>query len=101
MEIIRGTTPILVFTFSDVSVSDIDTAILTIKQNGTTIITKDLTDATTAAHTISWQLSQTDTLSLNCWTANVYCDWKLANGVRGASSPFNIGVVTSGVSEVI
>lgn len=101
MEIIRGTTPILIFTFSEVNVSDITVAVLTIKQNGTTILTKDLEDATTAAHTISWQLSQADTLSLNCWTANVYCDWKLANGVRGASSPFNIGVVTSGVSEVI
>lgn len=101
MELVRGTTPILIYTFSEVNVSDISVAYLTIKQNNVAIITKDLTEATVGENTISWQLTQEETLTLNCWTANVFCDWRLVSGVRGAGNSFSMEVVSSGKNEVI
>lgn len=101
MEIIRGTTPILIFTFDTIEVSDIDVAYLTVIQNGKTILTKQLSDGTVGENTLSWQLSQEDTLKLSCWSAVIYCDWRLNSGIRGASNPFTVGVSNSGKTEVI
>ena len=101
MEIIRGTTPILIFTFDTIDVADVDVAYLTIIQNGVTVISKDLTEASVGENTISWQLSQSETLKMNCWRADVYCDWRLNSGVRGASRPFYFEVASSGKTEVI
>lgn len=44
-KIIIGTTPTITYKFNVVSVSDIVSAILTIKERGTTIIEKSLADA--------------------------------------------------------
>ena len=101
MEIIRGTTPILIFTFDSITVSDVSVAYLTIKQNNEIILSKDIQEASVGEKTISWQLSQQDTLSLMACSAVVYCDWKLNSGVRGASAPLTIGVSSSGKVEVI
>lgn len=101
MDIIRGTTPILIFTFDTIDVSDIDVAYLTIIQNGAVTLTKELSEGILGENTISWQLSQEDTLKLNCWSAIVHCDWRLNSGIRGASNPFTMGVANSGKTEVI
>jgi hypothetical protein len=63
-QIIRGTTPTLEFTFSDVTVGSITKAILTAKQDSTIMIEKDLEAATIGAKSISWTLDQSDTLKL-------------------------------------
>ena len=101
MEIVRGTTPILVFTFDTITPSDITVAILTIKQNGAVKVAKDLSSASVGEHDISWQLSQEDTLSLCYWSADIYCDWKLGSGVRGASHTLKVNIVEPGKNEVI
>lgn len=85
-QIIRGTTPTITFTFNDMDPYDITKAVLAIKQSDVTVIEK--TDGMTkTANTISWTLTQTETLSLS--TSNnralIVCDWLTTGGVRGRS----------------
>lgn len=84
--IIKGTTPTLKYTFNTVDVSSITTAYLTIKvdNDSTHDIEKDLTSATVEAKSISWTLTQSETLSFKD-SISVMINWKLADGTRGAS----------------
>ena len=100
-QIIRGTTPTIKFTYADITVSAITTAILTVKQNGTDIITKDLTDATIGADYISWTLTQTETLSLGKTGVVIVCDWVTTDGTRGRSNILNATIGEPGKNEVI
>lgn len=100
--IIRGTTPTLIFKYSDITVSDITKAILTISQNGSIVIEKDISTATIGEDSISWELSQEETLTLNgARNAKVVCDWVLASGVRGRSNVLIADVGEPGKNEVI
>lgn len=100
--IIRGTTPTITFTFSDVDVSTIITAVMTIKQNGSTVISKVLNDAEVGDDYISWWLSQEDTLSLASKTkAAITCDWLLDGGIRGRANILLTDTTDSGVDEVL
>lgn len=101
MAIIRGTTPTIIFTFNEVSVSDITKAYLVIKQSDVTIIKKDISTAT-VDDDIRWTLSQSESLSLTRKiTAEVYCDWVLRDGTRGRSNVHKETVENSGIDEVI
>lgn len=101
MALIRGTTPTIIFTFTDVLVSDISKAYLVIKQSDATIIKKDISTAV-VGEDIRWTLSQTDTLSLKRKPqAVIYCDWLLRDGTRGRSNTQTESVTDSGVNEVI
>lgn len=84
IEIIRGTTPTIKYTFDTVSVSNINTAVLTIKRNNTILVERDLTTATTDADSISWVLTQENTLAVD-GKAEIMLNWVTADGVRGAS----------------
>lgn len=100
--LIRGTTPTVEFTYSDITVSDITVALLAIKQDKRTIIEKVLSDATVSENSISWTLTQEDTLLLREQRdAYIMCDWKLANGTRGRSKIIVVDVEDPGKSEVI
>lgn len=83
--IIRGTTPTIIFTFSEIDPSQITKAVLCIKQKCLAVITKDLTSAEVGDGTLSWTLSQEDTLSLANKECKIGCDWLLSSGVRGRS----------------
>lgn len=100
-KIFRGTTPTLMFTFKAVKTSDISVAILSIKQHDETVLTKDLTEAIVDTDSISWILSQEETLALEKCDAEIMCDWKLNTGVRGYSDVSKYGVSDSGKDEVI
>lgn len=101
-QIIRGTTPTLEFTFSDITVGNIITAILTAKQDSTIIIEKDLTAATIGEKSISWTLAQEDTLKLkSSRSADIVCDWKTDGGVRGRSNQLKVDIGEPGKNEVI
>ena len=65
--IARGTTPSLTFTFHTVNVSDIEVAYLTVEQLDENIIEKTKADAMVdpEKRTITWTLTQEETLSLN------------------------------------
>ena len=64
-KIIIGTTPTIKYTFSEVNVSDLAVAILTCKQHDCVILEKSLTDATVGDKSLSWTLSQAETLKLD------------------------------------
>lgn len=80
--IIRGTTPTLQYKFKEINVADITSAYLTIKSK--TTIEKDLSSAVVGDKTISWTLSQTETLSFGD-SVSCMINWLLADGTRGAS----------------
>ena len=84
--LISGTTPTITFTFNEVDVSDISVAYLVIKVYGQTIIEKDITEAQADESTLSWTLTQAETLLLKPGaTCRIGCDWKTSEGVRGRS----------------
>lgn len=100
--IIRGTTPTIQFTYNDITVSDITVAILSMKQKKQTVIEKDLTEATVGQKSLSWTLTQEETLSLTPGQdVTIVCDWKLASGVRGRSKTFTTPAGEPGKDEVI
>ena len=113
MAIIRYTTPTIRFDFREIDVNDIVVAFLVVQQGGRTVIERDLTtativhtavrDGTTGDNYISWTLTQEETKSLakGSTDARVYCDWKLASGVRGRSKIGNEKVEDTGKQEVI
>ena len=101
-ELIRGTTPTIKVTFSTVDVANITVAYLIIKQSAVDRVVKELSLATVDENSLSWLLTQTDTLGLtygvNC---EIYCDWKLTDGTRGRSKIPVLAVTNSGKNEVI
>lgn len=115
MEIIRGTTPLIQFTFSTVEIANITDAYLVISQRNSTIIEKDLSDATVTTETVmvdnvpttvdkslDFKLAQADTLKLQKnITGECVLDWKTSDGTRGRSVKMTFSVDDSGKDEVI
>lgn len=100
--IIRGTTPTLKFTFSKVDTAEIVTAYLVIKQLDEIVVEKNMTAATIAEGSVSWTLTQSESLSLkNKVRAGIYCDWVLSDGTRGRSKYVECNIGDSGKNEVI
>ena len=95
--IIIGTTPTITYTFKVVPVSSIVKAVLTVKERGANIIEKDLSDATVEEDTLSWTLTQEETLSIGAKSASMMLNWKLADGTRGAS---DVVLVTGGDNHI-
>ena len=84
--IIRGTTPTFIFTFSTTDVSSISNAYLVIKQKGKAVIQLEFARAEVGENTLSWTISQADSLGLIPFeSAEIYCDWLLDSGTRGRS----------------
>lgn len=99
--IIIGTTPTIKYTFSSVSVSDISTAILTIKKSGSIVIEKTLEDAEVGENTLSWTLSQSETITIGTGNSKIMLNWLLNDGTRGASEESSIYGKSNHISEVI
>lgn len=101
MEIIRGTTPTISFTFSDVDITDIDSANMYVKQTGQIVISKSIEDATIGEDGLSFTLSQEDTLLLTSKTsAVIVLDW-LSGETRGRSKTAKADVGEPGLDEVM
>lgn len=102
MTIIRGTTPTIKYTFSVIAGTDLTVAVMTVSQNGTVLIEKDLSAGVADETSVSWVLSQEDTLKLDTdFAARITLNWKLADGTRGASKIAIASVEENDVSEVI
>lgn len=99
--IIIGTTPTITYNFKVVSPSDFRACILTIKCNGQILIEKTLADAEIGTDTVSWTLSQAETLSLGTRVAKMMCNWVTADGTRGASEEATIRGDANHIPEVI
>ena len=98
--IIRGTTPTIQYTFKSVNVANITTAYLTIKMSGATLIEKDITSATVGQKSLSWMLSQAETLSMTASEVIIQLNWKLNDGTRGASLKTRM-TISDNVKEVV
>ena len=99
--IIIGTTPTITYTFKVVPVSSITKAVLTVKERGENIIEKDLSDATVGEDTLSWTLTQEETLQLAGKTATMMLNWKTEDGTRGASEQVFVTGGDNHIREVI
>lgn len=99
--IIIGTTPTITYKFKIVSPADFSTAILTIKCNGQLILEKNLADASMGEDTLSWTLTQEETLAIGTRTAKMMLNWVTHSGKRGASEETVIQGVPNHVKEVI
>lgn len=99
--IIIGTTPTITYTFKTVSPSDFRACILTIKCAGQMLLEKTLADAEIGTNSVSWTLSQSETLSLGTRVAKMMCNWVTADGTRGASEITTIRGDTNHIPEVI
>lgn len=95
--IIIGTTPTITYKFKVVDVSEITVAILTIKERGTILIEKTLADANVGEDSLSWTLSQEETLSIGAKSDSMMLNWKLADGTRGAS---DVVLITGGDNHI-
>lgn len=101
MAIIRGTTPIIEFAFSDIQIADITAANLYVKQDGRIKIAKDI-DSAIVSTSLSWRLTQEETLALAPkQAAQIVCDWKLQDGTRGRSNVLTVDVGEPGKAEVM
>ena len=100
-KIIIGTTPTITYKFKVVDVSEITVAILTIKERGVNIIELNLSDATIGEDTLSWTLTQEETLQLGSKTATMMLNWKTEDGTRGASEEVFITGAPNHIREVI
>lgn len=100
-QIIRGTTPTIEYTFKKVAVSDITTAIFTVKQHGEVLIERDLTTADVSEDSISWMLSQEECLTLELGRAALMVNWLTGDGTRGASNEVPVDVIQNHIPEVI
>ena len=100
-KIIIGTTPTITYKFKVVDVADIVLAILTIKERGTVIIEKDIEDAIIGEDTLSWTLTQQETLFIGVKTCTMMLNWKTEDGTRGASEEVFIQGAPNHIREVI
>lgn len=99
--IVIGTTPTITYTFKVVPVSSIVTAILTIKQRTGIVIEKTLADATVGENSLSWDLSQEETLLLGVREGTVMLNWVTADGTRGIGARQSIICEDNDIREVI
>lgn len=101
MNLVRGTTPTIKYTFTSIEPSQITIAKLVIDQ-GTPVIEKDLTEATIGEDYLEWTLTQSETLSLtSSINAKIKLDWVLVGGTRGVGNTMLVDVTNSAVNEVL
>lgn len=100
-QIIIGTTPTITYTFKTVSPADLTKAILTIKCAGQIILEKTLADATVGEDSLSWTLTQQETLDIGTRSGKMMLNWLTNSGTRGASAETVIMGVTNHKREVI
>lgn len=98
--IIKGTTPTIIYTFNEISVANIVTAVLTIKRGTNIIIEKNLAAATVGESSLSWKLSQEESLSVS-GNAEMMLNWVLVDGTRGASKTTSVTFAPNHKEEVI
>ena len=100
-EIIIGTTPTIIYKFKIVSPADLTKAILTIKCAGQIILEKTLVDAVVGENSLSWTLTQQETLNISTRSGKMMLNWLTNSGTRGASAETAIMGVTNHKREVI
>ena len=98
--IIRGTTPTIRYTFTEIDPADLTAAVLTIRQGNITL-EKDLTMAVRDEGSLAWELTQSETLAFTPTTARIRCNWLLNDGTRGASKVTTANIEDNDHDEVM
>ena len=102
VSIIRGTTPTIKYTFETVNVADITVAYLTAEQDGSKIIEKQKSAGTVGDKYIAWTLTQEETLLFAAESVAYFmCNWRKADGTRGASKAMSVMIVENQKAVVI
>lgn len=102
MTIIKGTTPTIKYTFSTINTADITAAVLSIKQYEKTVIEKDLSTATVEQGTMSWTLTQQESLRLKKKVpAMIYLSYLLMDGTRAEGQSEEVTIEPTGKEAVI
>ena len=99
IEIIKGTTPTIKYTYETADPSLFTTAVMTVKRNHSVLIERDLTTATIDGQTIAWTLTQEETLAVD-GTAEIMCNF-VAAGIRGASRRTAVEFTTNHKEQVL
>lgn len=99
--IVVGTTPTIKFTFSRVNPADIVNAVLTVKQYKNIVLRKDLTSVVMDNDSLSWTLTQQETLAIGEGKADIMLNWVDNNGIRGVSANNQIMFVANHINEVM
>lgn len=90
--IVRGTTPTIQMSYKTVDVESIAEAYLTIRQEATGLeLEKDISQAVRGEDTLSWTLTQEETLRLRppC-SVRLQCRYRLPDGTAGASKIYTV-----------
>lgn len=86
----RGTTPTITMTYKTIDVSLIVEAYLTMRQRGLEI-EKTLAEAAVADNSLSWTLTQQETLDLRTDSSvNIQCRYRLQDGTAGTSEIYTV-----------
>lgn len=99
--IVIGTTPTIIYKFSIISPNDLIQAKMTIKGKNTILLSKFLSEATIGEDSISWKLSQAETLSLGVGTRTMMLNWLTADGTRGVSKETIVNATNNHIPEVM
>lgn len=100
-KIVVGTTPKIRWKFSNVDVSDIVTATMTVMRYGKTLIVKDITDSVITDNEITYSLSQNDTLKIGTGSCEMMLNWVTSDGIRGTSEILRIEATKNHINEVL
>lgn len=102
VEIVRGTTPTLVFTLpNDVSTSGMTALVFKIVQNEKWIKREGLTQFNLTMHGIEVTLTQAETLKFYEGRAEMQLNWMYENGARAASTDIDVTFLRNLHSEVM
>ena len=102
--ITRGTTPTIRWDFKTVNVGLITSAIFTLRKKKDRVLEKSLesADVDTESNSVSWTLSQEETLALKDFQEySLHCDWLLPDTTRGAGVSKMVMILPPGKDEVI
>ena len=99
--IVIGTTPTIIYKFSIVNPQDFIAAEMTIKNKNSILLKKELTDAKIRSSSISWTLTQEETLGLGTGSLTMMLNWLTGSGTRGTSKEINVQVMHNHIEEVM
>ena len=100
-KIVVGTTPKIMWKFSEVDVSNIVKATMTVVRYGKTLLTKDINSALITDNEITYNLSQTDTLKIGAGSCEIMLNWVTSDGIRGTSEVLRIDATKNHINEVL
>lgn len=104
MVIWRGTTPTIQVVFKTVDPASITNAKLTFYTEHGAVIEKDLSTAEVGSTSISWTLTQQETLDIQSsgrLPLYVLCNWLTSGGTRGVSVNDTVKFEKNPVNEVM